>query len=171
MANQPTNLNMVSPLGAKFVIKRMPTINFFVQAVSLPSVTMGENQVPTPFSKLQVPGDQLMFGDLVIQFRVDEDLKNYLEMYNWMRSITRTDGFEESTAWVNEPNQMSEHRVYSDATLTIMNSAMNSNVEVGFTDVYPSSIAELPFMTTMNDVDYIETTITFKYRKFEVTKL
>ena len=75
MANQPTNLNMVSPLGAKFVIKRMPTINFFIQAVSLPSVTMGENLVPTPFSKLQVPGDQLTFGDLVIQYRVDEDLK------------------------------------------------------------------------------------------------
>ena len=70
MANQPTNLNFLSPLGAKFEIKRLPTINFFVQAVSLPSVTMGEIDIPTPFTKLKKPGDQLMFGDLVMQYRV-----------------------------------------------------------------------------------------------------
>ena len=70
MATQPQNLNFLSPLGAKFEIKRLPTINFFVQAVSLPSVSMGEVEVPTPFTKLRKPGDQLMFGDLVLQYRV-----------------------------------------------------------------------------------------------------
>jgi hypothetical protein len=77
MATQPQNLNFLSPLGAKFEIKRLPTINFFVQAVSLPSVSMGEVEVPTPFTKLRKPGDQLMFGDLVLQYRVDEDLEHF----------------------------------------------------------------------------------------------
>ena len=66
MAEQPKNLNFLSPLGAKFEIKRLPTINFFVQAVSLPSITMGELEVPTPFTKLRKPGDQIIFGDLVM---------------------------------------------------------------------------------------------------------
>jgi hypothetical protein len=171
MANQPQNLNFLSPLGAKFEIKRLPTINFFVQAVSLPSVTMGEVEIPTPFTKLKKPGDQLMFGDLVVQFRVDEDLENYREMYNWMRSITRVDNFEESTAWVNESSPMSDERVYSDGTLTVMNSAMNPNLVCEFTNMYPSTISELPFMTTQSDVDYIEATITFKFQKFDIIKL
>lgn len=171
MATQPQNLNFLSPLGAKFEIKRLPTINFFVQAVSLPSVTMGEIDVPTPFTKLRKPGDQLIFGDLILQYRVDEDLVNYKEMYDWMRSITRVDNFEESTAWVNEGSPMSDERVYSDGTLTIMNSAMNPNLVCNFTNMYPSTISELPFMTTQNDVDYIEATVTFKFQKFDIVKL
>lgn len=171
MAEQPKNLNFLSPLGAKFEIKRLPTINFFVQAVSLPSITMGELEVPTPFTKLRKPGDQIIFGDLVIQFRVDEDLLNYREMYSWMRSIARVDSFEDSTAWQNEGSPMSDERVYSDGTLTIMNSAMNPNLTVDFKDLYPSTISELPFFTTQNDVDYIEATITFKFRSFDITKL
>ena len=171
MANHPTNLNFLSPLGAKFEIKRLPTVNFFVQAVSLPSVSMGEIQIPTPFTKLQKPGDQLIFGDLVLQFRIDEDLVNYREMYNWMRSIVRTDNFEQSTAWTNEGSPMSDERVYSDGTLTVMNSAMNPNLICEFTNMYPSTISELPFMTTQNDVDYIEATVTFKFQKFDIIKL
>ena len=141
---QPTNQNFLSPLGAKFEIKKLPTVNFFIQQVSLPSVQMGE---------------------------VDEDAKNYIEMYNWMRAIMRVDGFDDATAWENEKNPMSDERVYSDGTLTFMNSAMNPNVQVDFKDLYPSSLSELPFVTTMNDVDYVECTATFKFTKYEITKL
>ena len=66
---------------------------------------------------------------------------------------------------------MSDERVYSDGTLTVMNSAMNPNLVVNFTNMYPSTISELPFMTTQNDVDYIEATITFKFQKFDLVKL
>ena len=171
MATQPTNQNFLSPLGAKFEIKRLPTVNFFVQQVALPSIQMGEVEVPTPFTKIRKPGDQIMYSDLVLTYRVDEDLKSYLEMYDWMRSIMRVDGFDDATAWDNEKSPMSEERVYSDGTLTMMNSAMNPNVQVDFKDLYPSSISELPFVTTMSDVDYVECTVTFKYTKYEVKKL
>lgn len=168
---QPTNQNFLSPLGAKFEIKKLPTVNFFIQQVSLPSVQMGEIDVPTPFTKIRKPGDQIMYTDLVITFRVDEDAKNYIEMYDWMRAIMRVDGFDDATAWENEKNPMSDERVYSDGTLTFMNSAMNPNVQVDFKDLYPSSLSELPFVTTMNDVDYVECTATFKFTKYEITKL
>ena len=92
-------------------------------------------------------------------------------MHDWMRSIARVDSFEDSTAWDNEKTPMSDERVYSDGTLTLMNSAMNPNVQVDFKDLYPSTISELPFVTTMSDVDYVECTITFKYTKFEIKKL
>ena len=168
---QPTNQNFLSPLGGKFEIKRMPTVSFFIQQVSLPTMVLGEIDVPTPFTKIRKPGDQIMYSDLVITFRVDEDLKNFLEMHDWMRSIARVDSFEDSTAWDNEKSPMSDERVYSDGTLTLMNSAMNPNVQVDFKDLYPSTISELPFVTTMSDVDYVECTITFKYTKFEIKKI
>jgi len=169
---QPTTTNFLSPIGARFTIKKIPTVNFFVQSVAIPSVTMGETPIPTPFTKLQFPGDQAVYGDLVITFRVDENLDNYMELYNWMRDILRVDGFDDATAWTAEANNpMSDARVFSDATLTILNSAMNPNKEVIFTDVFPNSISDVPFLTTAADVDYVECTCTFKYRKFEIVSI
>jgi hypothetical protein len=165
----PKTTQFLSPLGGNFSIKKIPTVNFFVQQVSIPSITMGETPIPTPFTKLQFPGDQAVFGDLVIAFRVDENLDNYMELYSWMRSMLRVDEFGDATAWANEvSNPMSDDRVFSDASLIINNSAMNPNKEVKFIDCFPNSLSDVPFMTTMSDVDYVECTCTFKYRKFEI---
>ena len=123
---EPKSTNFLSPLGYKFTIKKMPTVNFFAQAVAIPSVTVGELPIPTPFStKIQLPGDLVTFGDLVVTFRVDEDMANYLEVFNWIKSITRIDGFEsangQATAWSNEiDSPMGEEKVsvsYTHLTL------------------------------------------------------
>ena len=168
--SQPTNTNFLSQLGAKFVLKKIPNVNYFIQQVALPSVDLGEIQVPTPLSnRLKYPGDLVTYGDLVITFRVDEDLNNYKELYNWILSMSRVEDFEASTAWANESSPGSDDRVFSDATLTILNSAMNPNQEISFKDVYCSSLSDLPFTTQAADVDYIECTATFKYRSFTIT--
>jgi len=169
----PKSTNFLSPLGYRFSIKKMPTVNFFIQSVALPSVTVGELPLPTAFStKLQFPGDLVTFGDLVCTFRVDEDMANYLEIFNWIKSITRIDGFDaadgQATAWGKEIDApMGEEKVFSDATLHILNSAMNPNKEIQFTDCYPTSLTDVPFNTTLSDVDYVECTATFKFRKFD----
>lgn len=164
---QPTNTNFLSPVGYRFEVKRLPNTNFFVQSVSLPSVTMGEIPVQTPFSTIQMPGDKLQFGELQVTFRVDEDLNNYKELYNWLRAMSRVDNFGESVAWKNEETPWKEDRVFSDATLMFLNSAMQPNVEIKFTDVYCSSLSDLVLNTQSQDIDYIECTASFKYRKFD----
>ncbi len=167
--SQPNNTNFLSQLGAKFVLKKIPNVNYFIQQVALPSVDLGEIQVPTPLSnRLKYPGDLVTYGDLVITFRVDEDLNNYKELYNWILSMTRVEDFENSTAWANEQSAGSDDRVFRDATLTILNSAMNPNQEITFRDGYCSSLSDLPFTTQAADVDYIECTATFKYRSFKI---
>ena len=169
----PKSTNFLSPLGYRFQIKKMPTVNFFAQAVAIPSITVGELPLPTAFStKLQFPGDLVTFGDLVVTFRVDEDMANYLEIFNWIKSITRIDGFDaaegQATAWGKEiDSPMGEEKVFSDATLHVLNSAMNPNKEIQFTDCYPTGLTDVPFNTTLSDLDYVECTATFKFRKFD----
>lgn len=164
---QPTNTNFLSPVGFRFEIKRLPKTNFFIQSVQLPGVTLGEVTVPTPFTNLPIPGDKIQFNELSITFRVDEDLGNYKELYNWMRAMSRVDNFDESSAWRKELTPWEEDRVFSDATLIFLNSAMNSNIEVKFTDCYCSSLTDLQLSTVSQDIDYIECTASFKYRKFD----
>ena len=83
--------------------------------------------------------------------------------------MTRVEDFENRNACANEQSPGSDDRVFSDATLTILNSAMNPNKEIAFKDVYCSSLSDLPFTTQAADVDYIECTATFKYRSFTIT--
>jgi len=169
-STQPNNTNFLSNVGAKFMIKKLPNVNYFIQNVALPAVDVGMIEVGTPFSaKLKYPGDLVTYQDLVITFRVDEDMNNYVELYNWIKSITRVDDFDESTAWNRQnTNPGGDDGVFSDGTLFVLNSAMNPNKEVIFRDLYPSSLSDLPFTTQVNDIDYIECTATFRYRTFDI---
>jgi len=178
-ANQPSTKSFLSPLGFKFVIKKTPHINYFVQAVSLPSISLNRSEIPTPFVKLPYAGDHVDFSDLTVTFKVDEDLKNYLEIYNWITSIGFPDSFDQyktideirrSKNTGNVP-AMSGQGVYSDATLTILSSAMNPIHNITFINAFPTSVSELEFTTTDSDVNYLTSTVTFAYQKYNIESL
>ena len=48
LQDQPTNPQFLSPVGFNFNIRKLPNTNYFVQAVNLPGVQLGE----TPFCLL-----------------------------------------------------------------------------------------------------------------------
>ena len=65
--SQPLNTNFLSNVGAKFMIKKIPNVNYFIQNVAVPSVDVGGIEVVTPFSnRIKYPGDLVTYGDLVI---------------------------------------------------------------------------------------------------------
>ena len=78
-ADQPTNLNYLSPLGFKFTLRRSPTVNYFCQSVDIPAISMTPVNTPTPVGILVRPGDKIVYEPLTLSFRVDEDMKNYIE--------------------------------------------------------------------------------------------
>jgi hypothetical protein len=179
ISNQPLNKSFLSPLGFKFTIKKTPHVNYFVQSASLPSLTLGRTDVPTPFVKIPMPGDHLDFGEFTITYKVDEDLKNYLEIYNWMIALGFPDNFEQyKSADISRkgPNSGSVDRMtglglISDATLTILSSAMNPLHNVVFENMFPTSLAELEFTTTDSDINYLTSTVTFAYQKFYINTM
>jgi hypothetical protein len=117
--------------------------------------------MPTPLLRVPIAGDHLTYGDLTITFKVDEALANYLEIYNWMIAIGRPDNFD----------QYDPEQVYSDATLSVLSSAMNPKHEVVFKDMFPIDLGGFTMMSTAGDVDYIESIATFRYRNFTINTL
>jgi len=154
---EPTNKNFLSPLGFKFNIKKTPNMNYFVQSVNLPSVTVGSTAIPSPFVRIPIAGDHLTYGDLTLTFKVDEDMANYIELFNWIKAIGKPDNFAQYDA----------QQVYSDATLTVLSSAYRTKQEIEFYDMFPVDLGGFTFMTTAGDVDYIESIVTFKYRNYD----
>jgi hypothetical protein len=179
IANQPTNKNFLSPFGFKFSIKKTPSTNWFVQSVNVPDVSFAQVDINNPFVKIPVTGDHLNYGDLTISFRVDEDMKNYLELYNWLQGIGFPDTFDQYKNMApsnrrflpGNSDPLTGNAIYSDASLIILSSAMNPIMEVTFLDAFPIRLSELSFDSKLTDVLYIEASATFKYRKFNIKSI
>ena len=48
---------------------------------------LGVATQPTYLRDTPVPGDKITFGDFDLEFIVDEDFENYLEIHNWIRGL------------------------------------------------------------------------------------
>lgn len=168
--NQPTNQNFLSPLGFKLQIKKTPHVNYFVQSVNIPSVSLGTAEADTPFTKLPFPGTKLTFGNLQATFKVDEDMANYLEIYTWLRGVGFPDNFAQYTNIAGAALASGEG-VFSDITLVVLDSAMNPNLEVTFFDCFPVDLSAIELDSTSGDVQYVTATVTFANRRFEIKAL
>jgi hypothetical protein len=115
--------------------------------------------MPTPHLRIPVAGDHITYGDLTLTFKVDEAMANYLELYNWIKAIGKPESYDQYIA----------EEVYSDATLTVLSSAMNAKYNITFVDMFPVDLGGFTFLTTAGDVDYIESIVTFKYRSYDIT--
>lgn len=164
---QSINQNFLSPLGFKFILKKAPHVEYFVQRVNIPSITLGGEPVETPFSRIPIPGTRLTYGQLRVEFKVDEDMRNYMEIFSWLQQLGFPDSFEQYGTIARQPVQ-SGLGVYSDITLTLLNSTMNPNKELTFLECYPVDLSDITMDSTSVDVEYVTATATFVYRTFNV---
>lgn len=159
--------NFLSPIGFRFSLRRTPNVEYYIQAATLPSLTLNPAELPTPFARLYFSADHLEFSEFSLTFRVDEDMSNYREIYNWMIGIAFPDNFTEHKNLVTrEAGDTSG--VFSDATLTILNSTSNPNITIQFEDVFPTNLSEITFDVRNVDVVYAEATVTFRHKRFTI---
>ena len=50
-------------------------------------MSIGGIDVGTPLRNIQIGGDEVSFEELTIQFVVDENMKNWISIYDWIISI------------------------------------------------------------------------------------
>ncbi len=162
--SEPTNKNFLGQTGFRLVMDRLPTMTYFSQQVSLPTISLsGAVTVSNPVIDYPLPGEKLTFGDFSVTFRVDEDMKNFLELYNWLVGLGSPESPDQFRRFQNASINQSN---LSDGTLIILSSKYNPNIRVKFRGMYPESLSELQFNTTGTDIDYLEATATFKYRDY-----
>ena len=71
-------------------------------------MTLGSAVQSTYLKDIPVPGDKLRYEDLTINFMVDEELENYIQIYQWMTSL----GYPQSVAHYSE--LQTKNRFYID---------------------------------------------------------
>jgi hypothetical protein len=178
---QPSNLNYLRPNGFKFQIQNLPNVSYFCQAANIPSISLGDAPVATPLSDLHIPGDKLVYGEVMLRFLVQESMANYIELYNWMIGLGFPNDRQEYTDYMQKRNyrfpaigrnKQTGLANYSDADLFILNADNNPCVKFTFYDAYPSSLQSLEFDVGMQSADqYLVGMATFRYRHFSVNLL
>ena len=173
----PDNINFLSQNGFRFAVKRLPGVNYFCQSVTLPAVSVGAIESPTPFAAVPRPGDRITYEPLTIRFKVDEDLTNYFEIQKWLEGIGHPDDLTQTRELSKNINNnliagtrpLGYYTTFvSDASLSILTSAKNLNKNVFFYDLFPVALTELTFESTITTVEYLEATATFRYRKYQL---
>ena len=186
----PSKFDYASPIQFRFKITKLPKVEFFIQSVNLPSVKLDEVQQPTRLKSISMPGSTLTFGDLELSFLVDENLDNYKELHDWIIGLgtpesdeqfagllaTGSDRFPGSTAssaptGSNTASPLNEGAIYSDATLTVLNSKNIPKTEIRFRNVYPTLLTGISYDIKANDVSYIQASATFSYLGYKIVQI
>lgn len=162
-------LDTSNPALFKLVFNKFPNVEYWSYSVNVPGVTLGEAIQPNPFLDLKLPGDKLTFDPLILNFIVQENLANYIELFNWIFNIGHPEDLAsyKSIARADESKSIKSN-LYSDATLFILSNKHNPIVKVKFIDVYPTALSPLTYDASITDVTPITTDVTLNYSYYKL---
>ena len=158
--------NYFSPLEFRVAIKRLPNVEFFTQQSSIPNISTSPIVKPTRFNPVFQTPDNITYSNLDLVFIIDEDMNNYVEIFDWIVGSAFPSNHSQY-----EKIQNTVEGLFSDITITIMNSKKNSNILVKYKNCFPISLSDVQLNVTDTDVTYPQATATFQYDTFTIEKI
>ena len=185
-----TKFDYASPIQFRFKMTKLPLVEFTVQTANIPGIALGSTSFETPLKDIAGVGDKVTYQTLDVSFLVDENLNNYKEIHDWITGLRfpqdhtqfktllgtgadRFPGTTSSTAatGTSVPQPLSEGGIYSDATLTVLNSKNIAKTEIRFQNVFPISLGSLSYDIKASDVDYLQVQASFNYMYYDIVQI
>ena len=167
LQDQPINTNFLSPIGFKFQLNNFPTVNYFCQSATLPGISISAIDVPTPLKTVAMGGDEVNFEELSIKFIVDENMKNWLAIYDWIIGL----GFPTEEGQAKYKKLSTNSELTTDATLTVLTGNMNPQINFVFQNCFPLNLSSIAFDSGGTDIDYVTADVSFRYDVYTVQNL
>src|SRR3974390_745165 len=149
--------NYLKPNAFRLVLHNMPKVSYFCQTANLPGIQLDSATQPTPFYQVPHSGTEALHDDLHITFLVDAHLRNFGELYNWIKSIGMPEDNQQFIDWkyanVNKSltKRTDESGIECDATLHVLTAKGNPSILVALKGVWPSQLASLDFDAAITD--------------------
>jgi len=155
--NAPDAVNYLKSNSFEFTLNKIPNTNFYIQQANIPDTTVDYPEIKSTYAEpVYNTGGRITYGELSLSFIVDEDLKNYLEIFNWIRGEVPKD---------NLP--VDDLTPYEDGSLIILNNSYRPNIKVAFQKMFPISIDSINFDLTTTDPDPIIVSSQFKFNSMD----
>src|SRR5690625_1887234 len=156
--NHLTNINF------QFVIDRLPMVSFHLQRAALPGINLSPVNLPSPNRTSRIYGDHAEYDELQIEFLVNEDMSNWYEIFSWLVGLSAPDHTDQMMDYT-------ANNLYSDATLTVLSSSRNPNIEFTFTDLHPTNLGPTQFDSTSTDPTPILGTAAFAFTSMRFNRI
>jgi len=136
---------------------------------------MSEVPQTTPFVDLYKPGEKAIYDLLNVTLLIDEELKAWLGIHDWIRAMTFPKDYSEyqNLANLNRYSTLGKTTgpQYSDATLTILSSSNIPLYRFKFYEVFPTSISSFAMSSTDTPDNIITADATFRFTYYDIDKL
>lgn len=168
--NSDIGRNPLSQIEFKFILQRAPNIEFFLQRCNIPQINLPDVKQPNPFVDIPHAGDHISFGPLAIEFKVDENLKNYREIQEWLYGLGFPQENQQYADLVNSGVAL-DKGLKSDVSVVVNNSLKRANFEFTFKDAFPTSLSSLQFDVSHTEQVYQECLATFSFTYFTIAEI
>lgn len=151
-------INLLAPNAFNFSIDkvRYSDVGFLVQKALVPSLAISFATFSGPHRNAPMHADKVTYDPLVVSFLVDENLRNYLEIHDWL------------LAQVIQVDYFPEDYKRRDIKMTILSSHNNPVYTITYVDAFPTDISSLNFDSTITDVDYTTVEASFQYSYYKI---
>ena len=171
----PSNPNFLQPNKFQLNFARSPNVQYFCQSLSVPGISMSEVPQMTPFVDIYVPGEKAIYDLLNITFLVDEELKSWVEIHDWIRAMTFPKEFAEYGK-LDRLNKYTTHMQtktpqYSDAPVTLLSSSNTPYYKFKFYGVFPTTLSTFIMSATDSPDTVVTADATFRYMYYDIEKL
>ena len=188
LIRQPTVFDYSQQSQFKVFLPLFPTTEWFVVRANVPGVSLGQAVQTTPMLDMPIIGDKLTYDDFYVTFLVDEELKNYTEMHDWLINCAAPEkrsqfrGKERPAGIPKRPQteimdlilgnvKESDRDLYSNLDLFIMSSKNNPVVKIQMVEAFPISLTNIEYSHQESDVTYAECTATFAFSYFTISTI
>lgn len=148
-----SNKNLLSLTGFKLQISGADYVNteYFAVSATLPSISLPEIELSYRNRHGFLPGEKIEYEPISIRIAVDEELKVYDELYQWILKNATTNTLD-----------------VREMSLIFLTSHNNISRTMRFTNAFPTSIGSVEFNTQMTEVEYAYVDVSFRYDRFEL---
>lgn len=158
---QPETNNVLTNNKFKFMLTRCPTLTYFCQRANIPSLGFGTSiQSNSTGISIKRPGTSYVYEDLQIGFAVDENMKNWLEIHNWIKDL--------GVSYQGSTEPLSEKQKIASAFMLVLNSAYRPILTIKFKNIYPTFLSGIDFDSSNTDTETVIATATFAYTHYEI---
>lgn len=158
---QPDTNNLLTNNKFRFIIGRCPFVSYFCQRANIPSLSFGTSIQSNPTGvTIKRPGTSYVYEDLQVGFAVDENMKNWIELHNWIKDL--------GVSYQGPPEVINEGQKVSSAYLVVMNSQYRPIITFKYKNVYPTFLSGIEFDSSQTDTDNVIATATFAYTHYEI---
>jgi hypothetical protein len=156
----PSTTNLLQPTKYVVTFPEISQTMYFCQKANIPGVTLGMAVQQTPNIDLFHSGTKLEYNTFDITFMVNEDLSAWTNIYKWMDDLSNV-----NSSYTKRKQNTKQ------AIFTVMSNQNNPKFRIKLNNIFPTSLSDLEFDTTLSAEDHMVATATFKYDWFDLEKI